>query len=81
MSAARPPRPSPLLASKGPPIDAGHHVGDRLDAIPLASVGVLLAISCTTTTLRVYWRMKPTWRIGPDDLTLVSALVSLPFTQ
>jgi len=60
---------------KGPPIDAGYRAGDRLDANALAPVGVLLGIAIITTALRIYWRVKPTWRIGLDDHTLVFALV------
>lgn len=59
-----------------PPIDAGFHAGDRLDAIPLATIGVMLGLACLTSTLRIYWRMRPTWRIGADDLTLVFSQVS-----
>jgi len=66
------PPPSP---PKGPPIDPGYHAGDRFDAISLAPIGVLLVICCTTTALRIFWRIKPTWRIGIDDLTLVFALI------
>lgn len=70
-----PPPPSGGAAAKGPPVDPGYHVGDRLDAIPLATVGVLLGLACITSTLRIYWRMRPTWRIGADDLTLMFSLV------
>ncbi|KAM7203310.1 hypothetical protein V8F33_002301 [Rhypophila sp. PSN 637] len=65
MSAPPPPPPS---------VDQGYHAGDRLDAIPLASVGTLLGIATITTALRIYWRTKPIWRIGADDITLVFAL-------
>ncbi|KAK4210376.1 hypothetical protein QBC37DRAFT_35374 [Rhypophila decipiens] len=57
-----------------PPVDPGYHAGDRLDAIPLASVGTLLGIATITTALRIFWRIKPIWRIGADDITLVFAL-------
>lgn len=60
-----------------PPVDRGYRVGDRLDAIPLATVGTLLGIATITTALRIYWRIQPTNRIGADDFTLVFALVSL----
>lgn len=64
---------APLPAS--PPVDPGYSAGDRLDAIPLATVGTLLGIATITTALRIYWRIRPTNRIGADDYTLVFALV------
>lgn len=69
MSAPSPPPPQP------PPVDRDYHAGDRLDTIPLASVGTLLGIATITTALRIYWRAKPVWRIGADDITLMFALV------
>lgn len=58
-----------------PQVDKGYQSGDRIDAIPLASVGTLLGIATITTVLRIYWRTKPVWRIGADDITLIFALV------
>jgi len=58
-----------------PPVDRGYRAGDRLDAIPLATVGTLLGIATITTVLRIYWRIRPTNRIGGDDYTLIFALV------
>ncbi|KAK4442421.1 hypothetical protein QBC34DRAFT_418773 [Podospora aff. communis PSN243] len=58
-----------------PPAPSWLRPGDRLDAIPLASIGALLGIACTTTILRIYWRVRPTWRIGSDDATLAFALI------
>ena len=58
-----------------PPPEPGYHVGDKLDAIPLGVVGTLLGIATITTALRVYWRARPTWRIGADDYTLMFAWV------
>jgi len=63
-----------------PPVDAGYHAGDRLDAYSLAPVGVLLGIASITTGFRLYWRVRPTWRLGADDFMLVFALVSTYLT-
>ncbi|KAK4118312.1 hypothetical protein N657DRAFT_659645 [Parathielavia appendiculata] len=49
--------------------------GDRIDAHSLAPVGTFLGIACITTSLRVYWRLRPVRRIGADDLTLLLALI------
>ncbi|KAK4149538.1 hypothetical protein C8A00DRAFT_18788 [Chaetomidium leptoderma] len=52
------------------------------NAYPLAPVGTFLGIACITTGLRIYWRIRPTWRIGPDDYTLLFALVRThPFPE
>lgn len=66
------PSPPPLPRAS---VDQGYHAGQRLDAIPVASVGTLLGIACVTTALRIYWRARSTWRVGADDYTLVFALV------
>lgn len=58
-----------------PPPEPGYRVGDKLDAIPLAVVGTLLGIATITTALRIYWRARPTWRIGADDYSLIFAWV------
>ncbi|KAK1828917.1 hypothetical protein QBC39DRAFT_264327 [Podospora conica] len=68
-----------MSAPKGPPPpEPGYSVGDKLDAIPLGVVGTLLGIASITTALRIYWRARPTWRIGADDYTLIFAWVSQP---
>ncbi|KAH6845680.1 hypothetical protein B0I37DRAFT_328984 [Chaetomium sp. MPI-CAGE-AT-0009] len=63
------------MASPGPPPNQGDLAGVRFEAYPLAPVGTFLGIACITTGLRIYWRIRPTWRIGADDYTLVFALV------
>ncbi|KAK3299517.1 kinase-like domain-containing protein [Chaetomium fimeti] len=63
------------MASQGPPPTQGDPAGVRFEAYPLAPVGTFLGIACITTGLRIYWRIRPTWRIGADDYTLVFALV------
>ncbi|EAQ90397.1 predicted protein [Chaetomium globosum CBS 148.51] len=63
------------MASQGPPPDPDVPAGTVFEAYPLAPVGTFLGIACITTGLRIYWRIKPTWRIGADDYTLVFALV------
>lgn len=63
------------MASQGPPPNQGDAAGAVFEAYPLAPVGTFLGIACITTGLRIYWRIRPTWRIGADDYTLVFALV------
>jgi hypothetical protein len=63
------------MGSQGPPPNQGDPAGAVFEAYPLAPVGTFLGIACITTGLRIYWRIRPTWRIGADDYTLVFALV------
>lgn len=64
-----PPPPPPSPADEGP------RIGNRLGVYALVPVGILMGISCVTTGLRIYWRLRPSRRIGADDYTLVFALV------
>jgi hypothetical protein len=61
------------MAAQAPARDQSY--GYSYDAYPLAPVGTLLGIACITTGLRIYWRVHPVRRIGPDDYALLFALV------